>query len=586
MNIILSTLNAKYLHTSLALRSIKAYCTSHKDDIKIAEYTINHQEDYILREIYKLRPDILGFSCYIWNIEKTMDLIKSIKRILPAVTIILGGPEVSYDGIVQMKNHKEIDIIVYGEGEKTFNELIGYFTNKGKSLDEIDGIIYRLDGEIVKTKKRKSVSLDELPFVYKDFDKMKNQILYYESTRGCPYRCQYCLSSRETGVRFLSLERVYFDLRKFLDAKVKQVKFVDRTFNCSKSHALAIWQFLINNDNGKTNFHFEISADILDEKTIDFLSKARPGLFQFEIGVQSTNEHVLGIIDRKMDFNKLKWAVKKIKKNKNIHQHLDLIAGLPGEDYNSFRQSFNEVYYLLPEKIQLGFLKVLKGTEMKNKENEYGLKHKNKAPYEILFTKELNYEEMLRLKMIEEMLEIYYNSQRFYYSISYIIRFFDTPFDFYEALAKHWERLGFHHIQHNKTDLYTILLEFFIKSVGYNEEIFKELLKFDMYLIEKVKRFPSWMSSSYDDYKTRIREFYRNEGNIREYLPKLVGYSPKDISRRVHLEVFPIDFTGWIKSIETGGDLADIGKKPTAILFDYYLKDNILGHSAFYKVII
>lgn len=586
MNIVLSTLNAKYIHTSLALRTIKAYCREFEDYVRIAEFTINHQENYILNEIYKLKPDILGFACYIWNIEQTIDLIKAVKKVLPNTVIVLGGPEVSYDGEELMRNCKEIDMIVFGEGEDTFNEIINHFINRDEELGKIHGIIYRLDGKIIKTRERRLLNLDEIPFVYDDFDNLKNQIIYYESTRGCPYRCQYCLSSRDQKVRFLSLERVFSDLQCFLDANVRQVKFVDRTFNCNKKHAVAIWKYLMENDNGKTNFHFEISADIMDEETIDFLSGARPGLFQFEIGVQTTNKSVLHIIERKMNFEKLKSVVNKIKSNNNIHQHLDLIAGLPGEDYKSFKKSFDDVYNLFPEQLQLGFLKVLKGSKMRYNQDRYSLVYKDKAPYEILFTKELNYKELLKLKMIEEMLETYYNSGYFYYSIRFIIGFFDSSFDFYEALANYWEKEGLHHIKHSKIELFTILLRFYHELVRKDEEIFKELLKFDMYLHEKIKKFPKWMSSNVEEYKIEIRNFYKNEENIKNYLPKLISYSPKDISRRVHLEIFPIDLTELIKCIEVGREIGKIERKPTPILFDYLSKDSILGHAVFYKVSI
>lgn len=586
MNIVLSTLNAKYIHTSLALRSIRAYCKEFKENIKILEFTINHQENYILNEIFKAKPDILGFSCYIWNIEQTMDLVKSLKKVLPSATIILGGPEVSYDGEALLKEHQEIDLIVLGEGEATFYDILKSFRDKKGDLADVEGIIYRINGKIIKTGERKLLDLNEIAFPYEDFDALSNQIIYYESTRGCPYQCQYCLSSRDKKVRFLSLERVYADLQHFLDAGVKQVKFVDRTFNCNKKHALSIWKYLMDKDNGKSNFHFEISADILDEEALELLSKARPGLFQFEIGVQTTNRDVLKQIEREMDFDKLTAIVKKIKGYKNIHQHLDLIAGLPGENYPSFKKSFNDVYLLYPEQLQLGFLKVLKGSKMRYNAEEYGLVYKDKAPYEILYTKELSYEEVLKLKMIEEMLELYFNSGHFYYSIRYISSYFDSPFDFYEALAKYWEKKGYHHINHSKISLFTILLSFYQEKVKRNEEIFKELLKFDMHLLEKVKKFPEWMHSLNDKYKMEIRNFYHNEENIKHFLPKLMGSSPKDISRKVHLELFSINITEIIKNIELGREIEEVREETVAVLFDYLSKDEILGHANFYTVII
>lgn len=579
MNVLLVGINAKFIHSNLAIRYLKKYCSNYEDNIEIVEYTINNHYDFILQEIYKKKPDVLSISCYIWNIEIVKTLVNDYKKVSPNTTIILGGPEVSYDTIDIMDEFKDIDVVIVGEGEETFNELMKYYVDKEGSLDSIKGITYRKGEKIFENEHRVPLNLDDIPFVYDNgFDEFKNKIIYYESSRGCPFNCQYCLSSIEKGVRLRSLSLVLDELQYFLDANVVQVKFVDRTFNCNKKHALGIWKYLHEHDNGFTNFHFEISGDLLDDETIEFLSKVRPGLFQLEVGVQSTNKMTIDYIKRKTNFNKLTNVVKKINNGKNIHQHLDLIAGLPGEDFESFGRSFNDVYKLEPHQLQLGFLKILKGSGLKKDANKYEIVYKEKSPYEVLRTKELSYDDVLKLKMVEEMVEIYYNSGNFYFGIKYIERYISNPFSLYEKLANYWLRNKYHEINHNKVKLYTILLEFFYDEIDKNDNNIKEILRFDMYLQEKVKKYPYWLERK-DDYREEIIEFYKDEDNIHRFLGNYVKYTSKQISRMTHLEIFPIDIIKWANDFTQ-----PIENRITAILFDYQNRDIFRNNAKYVQV--
>lgn len=580
MKILLTTLNAKYIHSSLALRSIKTYCGDYENYITIEEFTINNEENYILSKLYNINPNIICFSCYIWNIEQILNIINTIKKVMPNIIVILGGPEVSYDSEDIIKNNSNIDIISYGEGEATFLELMQYFINNKGSLDKIDGIVYKNGYNILTNAQRQGLSLDNIPFVYNDnnIKGFENKIIYYETSRGCPYQCQYCLSSIEKGVRFLSLERVYSDLQFFLDHNIKQVKFVDRTFNCNKNHALNIWEYIQKNDNNITNFHFEITADLIDDEIIKFLKTIRTGLFQFEIGIQSTNIETIEYIKRKVDFELLSDIVKKIKLSNNIHQHLDLIAGLPGESYESFKKSFNDVYLLEPEQFQLGFLKLLKGSGLRKDAKKYGLIYKQKAPYEILYNDYIDYKHILKLKSIEEMIETYYNSGKALYTLKYIISFFKSPFDFYENLSQYWENNGYDLVQHSKMELYTILMRFSSEYVLHNIEEIKELLKFDIFLNDNVKTLPTWLEVKKDNIlEISIKKFYKNRYNIEKYLPELVEYEYKQISRMSHIEYFKYDI---ISLINTG--ISELSGN--MILFNYYRKSYILGHCHYYKI--
>lgn len=564
-------MNAKYIHSSLALRSIQRYCMKYEPYITKLELTINHYENEILRSIYDEKPDVLAFSCYIWNMEMIEKLIPTLSKILPNCKIVLGGPEVSFNSEELFVKNPCIDLVIEGEGEETWYELMNHYIDGSKALSDIKGIVYQDDeGIIQRNPSRMPMDLNKIPFVYDDVTQLDNKIIYYEATRGCPFSCQYCLSSTDQGVRFLALNRVFSDLQFFIDQKVKQVKFVDRTFNCNSKYAMAIWDYLKKNDNGITNFHFEIAADLFSEEVLVFLEDTRPTLFQFEIGVQSTNEEVLTIIQREMEFKEVARIVKRIKSFQNIHQHLDLIAGLPNEDMASFRKSFNDVMALRPEQLQLGFLKVLKGSGMHRDAKKYGLTYKDIAPYEILYTDHLSYDELLRLQAIEEMLERYYNSGRFVYSLEYLFTLFNTPFDAVDALAEFWEGCGYHKVKHSKNAHYDILLEFAIEKTNANVALMRELARFDLFLHEQLKDIPkNLITIDQDAYKEDVRAFYNTPGNIQTYLPELQSYTNKQVSRMAHIEVFSFDILGMAKTLE----FENVEKIETAVLFNYHARD-------------
>lgn len=566
--------NAKYIHTSLAVRSIAMYCKENNTNIYTKEFTINNDEDTIIKEIYKEKPDFLGFSCYIWNINIILDIIATIKKLLPNVKIFVGGPEVSYE--YEYIFERGVDIVCIGEGEKTVKELVDNFNNKkciDNSFKNIDGIAFKLDNNIIVTNERELLSLNEIPFVYKNgLEDTQNKILYYEASRGCPYSCQYCLSSLERGLRFLSEERVKNDLTFFLKNNVKQVKFVDRTFNCNKKFALMIWNYLIENDNGITNFHFEISADIVDDEMLQTLERARLGLFQFEIGVQSTNDATLDEIKRKTNLQKLFDKVNKIKNLKNIHQHLDLIAGLPFEDYEIFKKSFNDVFNVYPEQFQLGFLKLLKGSGLKINASKYGIVYKDKAPYEVLYTSLIDYDKMTMLKSIEEMVETYYNSGKAINTIKYGIRFFISPFDFFENLVIYWEKNNYNNANPSKMKLYEIIYTFLNNIKNIDNEILKEVIKFDILLNDNIKSLPKWIETNYNSrFKEKERVFYNNKENIEKYIPHLKSYDAKQLSRMCYFEKFNINIQKMIDS-----DFNIIEEKESYLLFDYYTKNDLI----------
>ena len=571
---LLVAINAKYIHTSLAVRSIDVYCKQNNTNINVKEFTINNNEDTIINEIYAEKPDFLGFSCYIWNINLVLDLISTIKKLLPNIKIFVGGPEVSYE--YEYIFEKGVDIVCIGEGEKTVKELVDNFNNKkciDSSFKNIDGIAFKLDNNIIVTKDRELLCLDEIPFVYKDgLEGTEHKILYYEASRGCPYSCQYCLSSLEKGLRFLSEERVKQDLNFFLKNNVKQVKFVDRTFNCNKKFALMIWNYLIDNDNGITNFHFEISADIVDDEMLETLKRARLGLFQFEIGVQSTNDATLDEIKRKTNLQKLFDKVNKIKELKNIHQHLDLIAGLPFEDYEIFKNSFNDVFNVYPEQFQLGFLKLLKGSGLRINANKYGIVYKEKAPYEVLYTSLINYDKMNMLKSIEEMVETYYNSGKAINTIKYGIKFFNSSFDFFENLAIYWEENNYNNVSPSKMKLYEVIYTFLNNIDNIDKNILNEIVKFDILLNDNIKSLPTWINTDYNsNFKEKERLFYNNKENIEKYIPHLNNYDAKQLSRMCYFEKFNIDIENIINS-----NFNIIDKKETYILFDHYTKNDLI----------
>lgn len=536
--ILLTAINAKYIHSNLAVYSLKAYAqscfdTSKELRIDIAEYTINQQADDILSDIYKRCPDMLCFSCYIWNISYIERIVKEIAKILPDVKIWLGGPEVSYDAGEVLKRLPEVSGVMKGEGEETFARLI-----EGEKLETLAGITYRdSEGRIRENPWRDVMDLDKVPFVYQDLTEFEHKIIYYESSRGCPFSCSYCLSSVDKRLRFRSLSLVKKELQFFIDHKVPQVKFVDRTFNCNHEHAAEIWKYLIRHDNGVTNFHFEISADLLNEEELRLIRSMRPGLIQLEIGVQSTNEDTVREIHRSMRFEKVAANVRAIREAGNVHQHLDLIAGLPYEDYESFKNSFNQVYELRPEQLQLGFLKVLKGSFMSRNQKEYGLVFHDTPPYEVLYTKWLSYRSLLKLKGIEEMVEVYYNSGQFAKTLPMLEQEFETPFRFYESLAEFYEENGYHAVNHARAARYEILLSFAKERAADKEALYRELLTYDYYLRENAKNRPVF-AGEYQMEKEYLREFYRQEEIEHRYLPGYERMSGNQMRKMTHLERF------------------------------------------------
>ncbi|MBR3770856.1 MAG: B12-binding domain-containing radical SAM protein [Clostridium sp.] len=572
MKILLTAINAKYIHSNLAIQEISAYAKAYSDHIELAEYTINNQPEFILSDIYKRKPDIIAFSCYIWNIGIIEELLKEIRLVLPDTPIWLGGPEVSYDVTSGILTKPYVDGIMIGEGECTFLELAKHYIEQNIELKDIKGIAYKWNGEIKVNPLRQAMNLSDVPFPYEDFDKFKNKILYYETSRGCPYSCSYCLSSIERGVRLRNLDLVKKELQIFLDAKVPQVKFIDRTFNCNPTHAMGIWRYIHEHDNGITNFHFEIAADILRDDEIALLNQMRPGLVQLEIGVQSTNEQTITAINRKMDFNVLTEKVNAVHRGKNIHQHLDLIAGLPYEDYESFGRSFNDVYGLRPNQLQLGFLKVLKGSPIYGEAQKDSITYRVAAPYEVLFTKWLPFDDVLRLKRVEDMVEVYYNSGQFEMAVQFLEHYFETPFSLYEALGEYYEKNGLFGVNHTRIARYVILLDFFREQVPKGDaDAFAEILVYDLYLRENLKSRPKF-ARDYGEYKAQYREFYEDEERVRELLPGYEDYSSKVLSRVTHAEHFSIDVPSVVKS-------GKVVKNENIVVFDYKNR-NPLDHQA------
>ena len=542
MKTVLVAINAKYIHSNLAVYSLRSYARTFGYEPELLEFTINQQKDQILKGIYEAKPDLLCFSCYIWNLSYAEEIIEDIKKILPKVTIWAGGPEVSYDAPKFLKRHPEVDGSMCAEGEKTLTELISYYEigkSQGKSLDGINGIVYQENKTIHQTPLRDIMNMDDLVFPYEDLKDFEHKIIYYESSRGCPFSCSYCLSSIDKKLRFRSFSLVEKELEFFLAHKVPQVKFVDRTFNCKKSHAMAIWTYIKEHDNGITNFHFEVAADLLTEDEIALIQTMRPGLIQLEIGVQSTNEKTLAEIHRKTDFEEITRKVKAVQKGENVHQHLDLIAGLPYENYESFGHSFNDVYALKPEQLQLGFLKVLKGSYMAEAAEGYGCVHKAKPPYEVLGTRWLSYEEILKLKGVEEMVEVYYNSGQFQKTIRAMEHLFETAFSMYEELADFYEKNGYNEVSHTRIRRYEILQEF-LQEKEANLEYFKQLMIFDLYARENMKTRPQW-ANDLSAYKMQILDFYKKEEENPELLTDYQGYQARQTIKMTHIEVFTYD---------------------------------------------
>lgn len=517
MKVLLGAVNAKYIHSNLAVYCLKAYAEKYgdtSDEISIGEYTINQQLDEILRDIYKRKPDMLCLSCYIWNLTYVEEICREIKKVMPQIIIWIGGPEVSYDGVKVLERLPEVDGVMKGEGEQTFCDLLHFYQNKtADGLQNMKGIVYREQtGQIVENEWRKTMDLSKVPFVYENMGLFEHKIIYYETSRGCPFSCSYCLSSIDKCLRFRDLELVKKELQFFIDHKVPQVKFVDRTFNCKHEHAMAIWKYILEHDNGVTNFHFEISADLLRDEEMDLMAKMRPGLIQLEIGVQSTNPETIRAIHRHMDLDKLERCVDRVHSFRNIHQHLDLIAGLPYEDYDTFQHSFNDVYQMKPDQLQLGFLKVLKGSLMQEEAEKYGIVHKEKEPYEVLSTNWLPYGDVLKLKAVESMVEVYYNSGQFQHTLEYLVPLAKDAFTFYESLGAFYEKKGYSEISHSRMRRYEILLEYLQEETDVSVEKASQKMLYDLYLREKLKKRPSFAPDQ-KVYETAIWD-YRKANHI------------------------------------------------------------------------
>lgn len=522
MKILLVACNAKYIHSNLAVYDLQAYASDYADHIVLKEYTINQQKDDIMRDIYLEHPDVVCVSCYIWNLSFVKELMADLIKILPGVDFWAGGPEVSYDAEKFLTENSEFKGVMVGEGEETFKELAGYYVEKNpQDLKNMTGIYYRDGDQIIHNGWRQIMDLSSIPFIYKDLSEFKNRIIYYESSRGCPFSCSYCLSSIDKKLRFRDTETVKKELQFFIDNKVPQVKFVDRTFNCKHDHAMAIWKYINEHDNGVTNFHFEISADLLREEELQEMSTMRPGLIQLEIGVQSTNPDTIKAIHRTMDFEKLKGIVDRIHSFGNIHQHLDLIAGLPYEDYDSFRHSFNDVYALKPQQLQLGFLKVLKGSHMMEMCREYGIVYKTQEPYEVLSTKWLDYDHVLKLKTVENMVEVYYNSGQFQNTLEYLEKFFPDAFSIYERLGSFYMEKGYGDVSHTRMRRYEILLEFLEDVPEISMDQVKDQMVYDLYLRENLKSRPGFARDQ-KPFERQIWDFRKRE----------------KVAKNAHVEVF------------------------------------------------
>ena len=546
MKILLAACNAKYIHSNLAVYDLKAYSSDYDEHVILREYTINQPKDEILKDIYSSGADVVCFSCYIWNISFVRELIRDLVKILPKTAFWAGGPEVSYDAEKFLTEMPEMTGVMVGEGEKTFHDLLEFYIDGKDSLEEISGIAYRTGDKIIHNGWRELMDLSAIPFVYEHLEKFENRIIYYESSRGCPFSCSYCLSSIDKKLRFRNLELVKKELQSFLDHRVPQVKFVDRTFNCKHEHAMTIWKYILEHDNGVTNFHFEISADLLREEEMELMSQMRPGLIQLEIGVQSTNPETIRAIHRHMDLKKLEHCVNRVHSFRNIHQHLDLIAGLPYEDYDTFHQSFNDVYQMKPDQLQLGFLKVLKGSLMQKEAEGYGIVYKEKEPYEVLSTNWLTYGEVLKLKMVESMVEVYYNSGQFWHTLEYLVPLEKDAFTFYEKLGSFYEKKGYSEISHSRMRRYEILLEYLKEETDVPSEVAAQKMLYDLYLREKLKKRPAFAPDQ-KQYETAVWNYRKN----------------KQVSKTAHIEVF-----------ENG----------TVILFDYEKRDP-LSKNAYTEVV-
>ena len=571
LKILLTAINAKYIHSNLAVYSLRAYASACGHKVDLAEYTINQRSDDILEKIYRRKPEVLVFSCYIWNIDMVTELAEEFHKLCPEVPIWAGGPEVSFETEDFLKKYPAFSGVMMGEGERTFSRLCEFYEtmagNSGKAErlpETIDGISFReQDGRITVRPLRELLSMDEIPFCYENLEDFRHRIIYYESSRGCPFQCSYCLSSVDKTLRFRSLPLVFGELQFFLDHKVPQVKFVDRTFNCRRDHALAVWKYLKDHDNGETNFHFEVSADLLGEEELELLAQMRPGLVQLEIGVQSTNAKTIREIRRTMDLTRVHEAVGRVQRGRNIHQHLDLIAGLPYEDYETFQCSFDDIYRWKPEQLQLGFLKVLKGSYMYDHAAEYGIVYRSRAPYEVLATRWVSYDNMLEIHLVEKMLELMYNSGQFRTALSVLERDYESPFRMFLDIGHFYDRRGWLESSHSRIQWTEMFLEFAVSVDKKREDLYKEALIFDLYRIEKSKSRPVW-ATDLRKYHRQTTEFLRESGMDKKYC---------------HLEPF--------RHLKTGREGAVVVEENDPdrelvcwILFDYEKRDPLTNEAA------
>lgn len=530
MKVLLTAINSKYIHSNLAVRYLRSFAKDLDYEGEIKEFTINDREERILEEIIREKPDVVAFSTYIWNVEMVSRISNLIKRVDSNIEILYGGPEVSFDSRTFLKENVG-EYVIEGEGEKTYRDFILYKLGK-MELQEVRGLHYKNNETVYSNEKRPLMDMGEIIFPYETDEDLSNKIVYYEASRGCPFNCKYCLSSTSHGVRFLNIDRVRKELKYFIDKRVRLVKFVDRTFNCNHKFAMAIWEFLINSDT-ETQFHFEISADILKDEEIEILSKAPEGRFQFEVGVQTTNDEVLRNINRFVNFSHIKEKVEELMAIKNIKQHLDLIAGLPGEDYISFKKSFNDVYSIRPEEIQLGFLKLLKGSSMREEANRYGMEYSPYPPYEILKTDMVSYEEMLKLKKVEEMVDKYYNSGKFNYIIKYFENKFHSPFEFYYKLGVFFENKGYFNKNIGNIEYYKVFLDFNYEILKEDNKFINEIVKFNYLLYNKKRGLPDFLRSNISkEEEKEIKSSLREKYSFKEY----------------HLEKFSIDLEEYVKS--------------------------------------
>lgn len=568
MKVLLVAINAKYIHSNLAVYDLLAYAKAYQAaeyQVEIGEYTINHQINDILEGIYRAKPDVLCFSCYIWNMNYVNELTEEFHKLCPKVPIWLGGPEISYETALYLRRHPQVTGVILGEGEQTFLELCDYYAKAedGRTLTEIPGLALREREEICFTGERPWIDMNRIPFCYDKIEDFANRIIYYESSRGCPFSCSYCLSSVEKQLRFRDVERVRRELKFFMEKKVPQVKFVDRTFNCNHAHAMAIWSFIKEHDNGITNFHFEVSADLLTEEEIALIRTMRPGLIQLEIGVQSTNAATITEIHRTMRLDRLKEVVREIQEAGNIHEHLDLIAGLPYEDYETFSRSFDEIYALRPNQLQLGFLKVLKGSYMYEHASEYELIYRSGPPYEVLSTKWLSYEEIMRIRQVEEMLEVYYNSGQYEVTMKVLETQWDSPFAMYQKMGEFYEKMGYFSMSHSRIRRAEILLEFAAEAAVEAADVLKESLIFDLYYRENIKSRPAWADDP-AEWKQITREFCRN-------------------GKQSHVERFSYRFPD--KHVQRLAELPNREALAQYVWFDYTRRDP-LDHQAYYEYVM